>query len=106
VDLPPLHQDPALVRLLLMNSPLALARAVATNAHARQNHRSNQASANPLADRLIRIPACRQQAGVDGVCLGFRSRFVQPVGGEVMDNLYRCCHSPRLDTARARALQP
>ena len=57
VDLLPLFHDPALVRLPLMSSPPALARAVATNSVTDQGHRPDQISAGLLVDHLIRIPA-------------------------------------------------
>ena len=57
VDLLLLFNDPALVRLPLMSSPLTLARAVATNSGTDQGHRPDQTSAGPLVDHLIRIPA-------------------------------------------------
>ena len=68
VDLLPLFHDPALVRLPLMSSPPALARAVATNSVTDQGHRPDQISAGLLVDHLIRIPACLPQAGLNGVC--------------------------------------
>jgi hypothetical protein len=55
VDLPPLFQDPMFVHPQLMSSPLALARAVATNSETHQGHYSDQASDNLLVNRRIRI---------------------------------------------------